>query len=81
MSDHKVYKTVDRDVAMMIEGLKQENQRLREELEFEMNTTRDVVKQLLDCVELLYVIREHYQVNEITTGEMIERIEKELESD
>jgi hypothetical protein len=33
---------------------------------------------LTDCVELLYVIRDHYAVNEITTGEMIERIEKEL---
>ena len=33
---------------------------------------------LKDAVELLYVICDHYQVNEITTGEMIERIEKEL---
>ena len=63
--------------AQEVGELKEENQRLRKELEFEMNTTRDVVKQLLDCVELLYVIRDHYQVNKITTGEMIERI-KEL---
>ena len=33
---------------------------------------------LRDGVELLYTIRDHYAVNEITTGEMIERIEKEL---
>jgi hypothetical protein len=35
---------------------------------------------LTDCVELLYIIRDHYAVNEITTGEMIEQIEKELEN-
>ena len=33
---------------------------------------------LRETVELLYVIRDHYSVNEITTGEMIECIEKEL---
>ena len=36
---------------------------------------------LRETVELLYVIRDHYAVNEITTGEMIERIEKELADD
>ena len=45
----------------------------------ELQATADRRLELLrDAVELLYVIRDHYQVNEITTGEMIERIEEEL---
>ena len=41
--------------------------------------TADRRKELLrEAVELLYTIVNHYAVNEITTTEMIEKIEKEL---
>ena len=44
-----------------------------------LQATATSLRELLrETVELLYVIRDHYSVNEITTGEMIECIEKEL---
>ena len=65
MSDHKVYKTVDRDVAMMIEGLKQENQRLRGLLEI----CEEDMERCPVCLQLLIPVGEH---------DVLCKLEKEL---
>ena len=39
---------------------------------------KELLELLRETVELLYTIKNHYLVNEITTQEMIEKIEKEL---